>query len=63
MVEPVVRVHYDYSLITQDDLYLFNEGSHFRLYEKLGAHPLTAFPESREPTLPCGRQMRSRFPL
>ena len=35
------RVRYDISLITQDDLYLFNEGSHFRLYEKLGAHPLT----------------------
>jgi 1,4-alpha-glucan branching enzyme len=28
------------SLLTQDDLYLFNEGSHFRLYEKLGAHPV-----------------------
>ena len=26
-------------LLTDDDLYLFNEGSHFRLYEKLGAHP------------------------
>jgi 1,4-alpha-glucan branching enzyme len=26
------------SLLTDDDLYLFNEGSHFRLYEKLGAH-------------------------
>jgi 1,4-alpha-glucan branching enzyme len=31
----------DYSLITDDDLFLFNEGSHFRLHEKLGAHPLT----------------------
>jgi 1,4-alpha-glucan branching enzyme len=31
----------DISLLTEDDLYLFNEGSHFRLYEKLGAHPLT----------------------
>ena len=38
MIEPVVRVRYDCSLITEDDLYLFNEGSHFRLYEKLGAH-------------------------
>jgi 1,4-alpha-glucan branching enzyme len=28
------------SLLTKDDLYLFNEGSHFRLYEKLGAHPV-----------------------
>ncbi len=26
-------------LLTQDDLYLFNEGNHFRLYEKLGARP------------------------
>jgi 1,4-alpha-glucan branching enzyme len=26
------------SLLTDDDLYLFNEGSHFRLYEKFGAH-------------------------
>jgi len=25
-------------LLTADDLYLFNEGSHFKLYEKLGAH-------------------------
>lgn len=28
-------------MLTQNDLYLFNEGSHFHLYEKLGAHPLT----------------------
>lgn len=28
------------SLITNDDLYLFNEGSHFHLYEKLGSHPV-----------------------
>ncbi len=34
-------VRYDVSLLTEDDLYLFNEGSHYRLYEKLGAHPLT----------------------
>jgi 1,4-alpha-glucan branching enzyme len=27
------------NLLTDDDLYLFNEGSHFKLYEKLGAHP------------------------
>ena len=26
------------SLLTDQDLYLFNEGSHFRLYDKLGAH-------------------------
>ena len=28
------------TLLTEDDLYLFNEGSHFRLYEKLGVHLL-----------------------
>lgn len=27
-----------FSLLSDDDLFLFNEGSHFRLYEKLGAH-------------------------
>jgi 1,4-alpha-glucan branching enzyme len=30
-----------FSLLTEDDLYYFNEGTHFTLYEKLGAHPLT----------------------
>jgi 1,4-alpha-glucan branching enzyme len=33
-------VRYDLTLLTEDDLYLFNEGSHFHLHEKLGAHPL-----------------------
>jgi len=27
--------------LTEDDLYLFNEGSHYRLYEKLGVHLAT----------------------
>ena len=31
-----------FSLLSDDDLYLFNEGSHIRLYDKLGAHPVTA---------------------
>jgi len=30
---------YDESLITDHDIYLFKQGSHFRLYEKLGSHP------------------------
>jgi 1,4-alpha-glucan branching enzyme len=34
-------VIYDGTLLTDDDIYLFNEGNHFRLYEKLGAHPLS----------------------
>ncbi|RPH56089.1 hypothetical protein EHM82_04060, partial [bacterium] len=29
------------SPLTEQDLYLFNEGTHYRLYEKLGAHPGT----------------------
>ena len=29
------------SLLSDDDLYLFNEGSHYRLYEKLGSHLMT----------------------
>jgi 1,4-alpha-glucan branching enzyme len=28
------------TLLTEDDLYLFNEGSHFGLYEKLGSHAI-----------------------
>jgi 1,4-alpha-glucan branching enzyme len=30
--------HKTASLLTDKDLYLFNEGSHFQLYDKLGAH-------------------------
>ena len=33
---------HDVSLLTDNDLYLFNEGSHYRIYDKLGAHLLTA---------------------
>ena len=32
------QVSPDESLISDDDIYLFNEGTHARLYEKLGAH-------------------------
>jgi 1,4-alpha-glucan branching enzyme len=28
------------TLLSKDDLYLFNEGTHFHLYDKLGAHPV-----------------------
>jgi 1,4-alpha-glucan branching enzyme len=28
-------------LLTDQDLYLFNEGSNYRIYEKMGAHPVT----------------------
>jgi len=30
------------SILTSEDLYLFNEGRHYRLYEKLGAHLMEA---------------------
>jgi len=28
-------------VLTEDDLYLFNQGNHYRIYDKLGAHPLS----------------------
>ena len=31
----------DTAIIGEQDYYLFNEGSHYRLYEKLGSHPVT----------------------
>jgi 1,4-alpha-glucan branching enzyme len=36
------RVAYDITRLAEDDLYLFNQGSHFRLYQKLGAHLMRA---------------------
>jgi 1,4-alpha-glucan branching enzyme len=33
------KVILDPDFFSQDDLYLFNEGKHYRLYQKLGAHP------------------------
>jgi 1,4-alpha-glucan branching enzyme len=37
----ISTISHDIPLLSDDDLYLFNEGSHYRLYEKLGAHPMT----------------------
>ncbi len=39
--QPPAAVRHDVTLLSDDDLYLFNEGSHHRLYEKLGAHTRT----------------------
>ncbi len=36
----IPQVSYDFSLLSDFDLHLFNEGAHNRLYEKLGAHPV-----------------------
>ena len=35
----IAAVRHDASLFGEQDLYLFNEGSHLRLHERLGAHP------------------------
>ena len=32
-------IRYDATRLTEEDIFLFNEGTHFQLYEKLGAHP------------------------
>ncbi len=42
----VSTIAYDYTILTDVDLHLFNEGSHYRLYRKMGAHPV----EGREGT-------------
>ena len=34
-------IRYDASLVSDHDRYLFNEGTHYRLYEKLGSHEMT----------------------
>ncbi|MGH9813486.1 MAG: 1,4-alpha-glucan branching enzyme, partial [Candidatus Acidiferrales bacterium] len=39
-VSPAVR--HDVTRLTGDDLHLFNEGTHYRLYDKLGAHVMAA---------------------
>ncbi len=31
-------VRYDVSLLTAEDFYLFNDGSHYRIHDKMGAH-------------------------
>lgn len=38
---PSTPVRYDFSLLGDHDLYLFNEGNHYCLYDKLGAHLAT----------------------
>jgi len=36
-----ISVRKDISLLTDQDIYLFKEGNHFRLYEKLGSHVIS----------------------
>jgi 1,4-alpha-glucan branching enzyme len=35
------EIIYDVSRLTEHDIYLFKQGNHFRLYEKMGAHVMT----------------------
>src|SRR5438094_8791931 len=39
--EAGTRVRHDVSLLSEQDLHLFNEGPHYQLYQKLGAHLMT----------------------
>ena len=49
-------------MLTDKDLYLFNEGSHYRIYEKMGAHLMTAGGEAgyvfRRVGAECARGVR-----
>jgi 1,4-alpha-glucan branching enzyme len=44
--ETVRQTRSDFSLLSAQDLYLFNEGRNYRIYNKLGAHPASAGDES-----------------
>jgi 1,4-alpha-glucan branching enzyme len=39
-------VRHDVSLLTEQDLHLFNEGTHYRIYDKLGAHVVRSADET-----------------
>src|SRR5437016_8156015 len=38
ILAPAARPRYDVSVLTDQDIYLFNEGNHYRAHDKLGAH-------------------------
>ncbi|MBZ5707297.1 MAG: 1,4-alpha-glucan branching protein GlgB [Acidobacteriia bacterium] len=40
--QTLATVRHDISPLTEQDLYLFNEGNHYRIYDKMGAHLATA---------------------
>ncbi len=40
ITEVTKHIRYDVSLLTDHDIYLFKQGNHFQLYEKLGSHVL-----------------------
>ena len=50
-------------MLTEQDIYLFREGTHFRAYEKLGAHPTSAgAADRRAPNSRSGRRMPPMCP-
>ena len=51
----------DTRFITEFDQYLFGQGTHYDLYNKLGAHPMTVDGEE-EYILLYGHRMRKQFP-
>ncbi|MBD3258971.1 1,4-alpha-glucan branching protein GlgB [candidate division GN15 bacterium] len=36
-----MSIYHDYSRLTEHDIYLFKEGNHFKIYDKLGSHLVT----------------------
>jgi 1,4-alpha-glucan branching enzyme len=46
MSQTYTNIRHDFSLLSDQDYYLFNEGSHYRIHEKLGAHAATVDGES-----------------
>ena len=40
MEQSSTMINESVSLLTAEDLHLFNEGSHYRIYDKMGAHPM-----------------------
>lgn len=43
------------------DQYLFGQGTHYDIYKKLGAHPVTNEMEKRVFILQCGHRMHHRY--
>ncbi|MEJ2082451.1 MAG: 1,4-alpha-glucan branching protein GlgB [Acidobacteriota bacterium] len=41
MTTQPAQVRYDVTRLTEDDIYWFNEGTHYRLFDKLGSHRMS----------------------
>ncbi len=58
---PVDRTTQHFSLITADDLHLFNEGTHYDLWKKLGSHVVQQWRDALAFISPFGRRTRNRY--